>query len=100
MTLDVEMPANHDDVGSARESDVADHRANRMGVWALITAATLVVVLSAVNVWVKRQVLDTDNWVDASVALIENDEETEPEQAEGAGPDETARKASEATPPS
>jgi hypothetical protein len=40
MTLDVEMPANHDDVGSAREPDVADPRANRMRVWALITIAT------------------------------------------------------------
>jgi hypothetical protein len=74
MTLDVEMAANHDDAGSAREPDVADHRANRLGVWALITVATLVVILSTVNVWVKRQVLDTDNWVDASAALIENDD--------------------------
>jgi hypothetical protein len=32
MTLDVEMAANHDDAGSAREPDVAEHRANSMGV--------------------------------------------------------------------
>jgi hypothetical protein len=31
-------------------------------------------VLSATNVWVNRQVLDTDNWVDASAALIEDDD--------------------------
>jgi hypothetical protein len=74
MTLDVEIAATHDDAGSAPEPNVADHRANRAGVWALIMLATLVVVLSAVNVWVKRQVLDTDNWVDASAALIENDD--------------------------
>jgi hypothetical protein len=31
-------------------------------------------VLSATNVWVNRQVLDTDNCVDASAALIEDDD--------------------------
>ena len=74
MTTDIEMADNHDDAGSAVEPEMAGHRANSKGVWSLILIATLVFVLSAVNVWVKRQVLDTDNWVDASAALLEDDD--------------------------
>lgn len=49
-------------------------RAHNKTVWALITVATLILTVSAVNTWVERQLLDTDNWVDTSAVLIEDDQ--------------------------
>jgi hypothetical protein len=45
-------------------------------VWAgvLLAVATLVVILGMTAVWVQRQVLDRDEWVDTSVELLENDD--------------------------
>jgi hypothetical protein len=45
-------------------------------VWAgvLLAVATIVVILGMTAVWVQRQVLDRDEWVDTSVELLENDE--------------------------
>ena len=44
------------------------------GGWLLITLGTVVMVLSTVNTWVERQLLDTDSWVHASTALLEDDD--------------------------
>ncbi len=49
-------------------------RSNQVAVWVLIVLATLVMVLSTLNTWLERQLLDTDSWVDTSVALVEDDE--------------------------
>jgi len=41
--------------------------------WALVVLAAVIGLVSALNVWVKRQALDTDNWTNASSQLLEND---------------------------
>jgi hypothetical protein len=48
-------------------------RSNRVVVWLLIVLGTVVMVLSTLNTWVERQLLDTDSWVDASGALLDDD---------------------------
>ena len=40
----------------------------------LIVLACVIGLISALNVWVKRQALSTDNWTTASANLLENDE--------------------------
>jgi hypothetical protein len=42
--------------------------------WALIGLATIIALVAALNVWVKRQALSTDNWTSASSRLLENSE--------------------------
>jgi len=41
--------------------------------WVLIFLAALIALVSALNVWVKRQALDTNNWTNSSAQLLEND---------------------------
>ena len=48
-------------------------RARRIGVAALLVLATLLWTAAAFGVWAKRQALDTDNWVDTSSELLENE---------------------------
>ena len=43
-------------------------------MWLLITIGTIVMVLSTLNTWVERQLLDTDSWVNASTALLDDDD--------------------------
>ena len=45
-----------------------------VGVWILIVAATLIGAVASTNVWVQRQALDTDNFVNASDKLLENED--------------------------
>jgi len=40
--------------------------------WLLIVLAAVLTLLAALNIWVKRQALDTNNFTDASSQLIEN----------------------------
>jgi hypothetical protein len=40
--------------------------------WILVVLATIIGLVSALNVWVKRQALNTDNWTKASGKLLEN----------------------------
>jgi len=42
--------------------------------WVLIVLACVIGLVSALNVWVKRQALSTDNWTSASANLLEHDE--------------------------
>jgi hypothetical protein len=49
-------------------------RGRRIAVWTLIVVTGLLVLVSSLTVWVKRQVLDTDNWTEASSKLLANDE--------------------------
>jgi hypothetical protein len=42
--------------------------------WALVVLAAIIGLVSALNIWVKRQALSTDNWTNASSQLLENDE--------------------------
>jgi hypothetical protein len=41
---------------------------------ALVVLAAIIGLVSALNIWVKRQALSTDNWTNASSQLLENDE--------------------------
>ena len=43
-------------------------------MWALLALGTLIVLIGSLTVWVKRQALDTDAWVDTSATLLEDDE--------------------------
>jgi hypothetical protein len=49
-------------------------RGRRIGVAALLVLATLLWTAFGFALWAKRQALDTDNWVDTSSALLEDDE--------------------------
>jgi hypothetical protein len=40
----------------------------------LFALGTLVILVGSLTLWVKRQALDTDSWVDTSTQLLENDE--------------------------
>ena len=42
--------------------------------WVLFALGTLVILVGSLTLWVKRQALDTDSWVDTSTQLLENDE--------------------------
>ena len=61
------------DVGAA-VAEIEEHRSNRPVVWLLIVLGTIVMVLSTLNTWVERQLLDTDAWVDASTALLDDED--------------------------
>src|SRR5436309_3110425 len=41
--------------------------------WAIVVLAAVIGLVSALNVWVKRQALSTDNFTNASAQLLEND---------------------------
>ncbi len=43
-------------------------------VWSMIVLASLIAVGAAMNTWLNRQMLDTDNWVEVSDDLLTNDE--------------------------
>jgi hypothetical protein len=49
-------------------------RKRRILVWTLIVLAALIALVSTLTVWVKEQVLDTNEWVEASGELLENEE--------------------------
>ena len=40
--------------------------------WVLVTLAAVIAFVSALNIWVKRQALDTNNFTNASVQLLED----------------------------
>jgi hypothetical protein len=42
--------------------------------WTLVVIAAVIGLIAALNVWVKRQALSTDNWTNSSSQLLENDE--------------------------
>jgi hypothetical protein len=42
--------------------------------WVLVVIAAIITLVAALNVWVKRQALSTDNWTNASAQLLENDD--------------------------
>jgi hypothetical protein len=49
-------------------------RRRRRAVWALVVLAALVLLVSSLTVWVKRQALDSDAWADASASLLDDPE--------------------------
>jgi NADH:ubiquinone oxidoreductase subunit 6 (subunit J) len=49
-------------------------RWRRITVWVLLVLATIILIISALEVWAKRQALETDSWVNTSTALLQNDQ--------------------------
>jgi hypothetical protein len=49
-------------------------RTRSIVVWTLVVLGTLVVLVGSLTLWVKRQALDTDSWVDTSTQLLADDE--------------------------
>jgi hypothetical protein len=64
---DTQNPATDDAATSGR-------RAPGWVIHALIVVATVLGVVSGLNVWVERQLLDTDQWVEVADELIADDE--------------------------
>jgi len=50
----------------------ASARWRRVAPWLLIVLAAAIALVSALNVWVKRQALSTESWTNASAQLLEN----------------------------
>jgi len=58
----------------AQETRSASGGWRRWVPWVLIVLAAVIGLVAALNVWVKRQALSTDNWTQASSQLLENSE--------------------------
>jgi len=43
-------------------------------VWSLVGLATLLLLISSLTVWTRRQLLNTDNWTDLSAQLLQRDD--------------------------
>src|SRR4029453_16558340 len=43
-------------------------------VWGLLVLATVLLFVSSLTVWSKRQLLDSDAWADSSTELLANDQ--------------------------
>ncbi len=49
-------------------------RGRKIAVWVLLLLAGLIAFVSALTIWVNRQALETDSWVETSTRLLEDDE--------------------------
>jgi hypothetical protein len=49
-------------------------RKRAVAVWTLLVVASILILLSSLTIWVKRQALDTNAWTDASGQMLANDE--------------------------
>jgi hypothetical protein len=59
---------------TAKPDEKHDRLAWRTWVpWTLVVIAAIIALISALNVWVKRQALSSDNWAKASSQLLENE---------------------------
>jgi hypothetical protein len=69
--------ANESSASESSQSPTAAESKRRAPGWVihvLIVLGTVVGLLAGLNVWVQRQVLDTDEWVSVTDELLENDE--------------------------
>src|SRR5215470_4122077 len=60
--------------GSRQKSAPDTARWRIVTAWVLIVIATIVALGASLDVWVNRQVLNTDNWVTTSSNMVENDQ--------------------------
>ena len=60
--------------GSDQRAQEHSTRAPAWVIGGLVVLATVVAVWSALNIWLDGQLLDTDQWTESSVELLENDE--------------------------
>jgi len=49
-------------------------RRRRLVVWGALGLALVLLLAGSLTLWVKRQALDTNNWVDTSATLLENED--------------------------
>jgi hypothetical protein len=49
-------------------------RKRAIAVWTLVVVASILILVSSLTIWVKRQALDTNAWTDASGQMLANDE--------------------------
>jgi hypothetical protein len=49
-------------------------RRRAIAVWTLVVVASILILISSLTIWVKRQALDTDAWTNASGQMLANDE--------------------------
>ena len=59
---------------TARSGGSTGSRKRTIVVWTLLVLGTLIVLVGSLTVWVKRQALDTDSWVETSSQLLEDDD--------------------------
>lgn len=65
-----ETPAAQD----AQKAPARPARWRRWLAWTLLVLGTVLLLATSANLWIKRQALDTDSWVDTSGQLLANDE--------------------------
>jgi len=58
----------------ARAEGAPLSRNRAIAVWALVVVATLLLLVSSLTIWAKRQALDTDAWTNTSGQMLANDE--------------------------
>jgi len=58
----------------ARAESAPLTRGRAIAVWTLVVVATLLMLISALTIWVKRQALDTNAWTNASGQMLANDQ--------------------------
>jgi hypothetical protein len=58
----------------ARAEPAPLSRNRKIAVWTLVVVASLLLLVSSLTIWVKRQALDTNNWTNASGQMLANDE--------------------------
>ena len=68
----VARPPDADAKAAPREATTAATGWRRWVPWALVVLACVLALVAALNVWVKRQALNTDNFANASSQLIED----------------------------
>ena len=71
---DVARPPDTQATAPKREATSAAAGWRRWVPWVLIVLAAIIGLVASLNIWVKRQALDTNNFANASSQLIENDD--------------------------
>ena len=59
---------------AARAEGAPLTRNRAIAVWSLVVVASLLLLVSSLTIWVKRQALDTNNWTNTSGQMLANDE--------------------------
>ncbi|MGZ5312471.1 MAG: hypothetical protein ACXWF9_12780, partial [Solirubrobacterales bacterium] len=62
------------ETGSTSSDSPTGGRQRRGLVLALIVVASLIAFLAVFSIWAKRQMLETDSWVETSTELLEDEE--------------------------
>lgn len=73
-TKDVELVEPRKPAASESAEGVRAAGWRRWVPWVLIVLAAVIGLVAALNVWVKRQALNTDHWTNASAQLLENND--------------------------